>query len=196
MITTEVSAAPGTTAELVERARGGDALAWANLVTRYTPFLYRIARSFGLSRASSSDVVQTAWLRFVEHQAELRTPGAVSGWLATTARRESLALQRRERASVDLGPQDAEPTEPGPSVEEQVVRSNNHAVLAQALDRIPARDRQLLAMLTAFDGASYADVAIALGMPIGSIGPTRARALARLRRELEAMGMTEFDLAG
>jgi RNA polymerase sigma factor (sigma-70 family) len=185
-----------TTAELARRAIAGDEAAWADLVRRLTPFLYRVARSFGLSTAASGDVVQTAWLRLVEHQGALRSYDAVGAWLATTTRREALAVVRRERATTSWDPEALDVADGGPSVEDDVIRSGAVALLAAAMRRIPARDRQLLTVLSAADGASYADIAAALDIPIGSIGPTRSRALAKLRRELAALGIDGYEFVG
>lgn len=185
-----------TTAELARRAIAGDETAWADLVRRLTPFLYRVARSFGLSAAASGDVVQTAWLRLVEHQGALRSYDAVGAWLATTTRREALAVVRRERSITSVDPEALDVPDNGRSVEDDVIRSGVAALLREAMQRIPARDRQLLTLLSCADGASYAEIAAALDVPIGSIGPTRGRALAKLRRELAALGIDAYELIG
>lgn len=178
--------------DLVSRAAAGDWAAWEGLVQRYTGLLWATARSFRLGEADSADVVQTCWLRLAEHLDRLRTPAAVGGWLATTARRECLRLLRshaREQPR-ELGAE-ADWPDGDPSPEHQVADRDRNRRLRAALRRLPARDQQLLQVLAASPPPSYQQVAAALGMPIGSIGPTRARTLARLRHQLAVVGLDE-----
>lgn len=178
--------------DLVGRAAAGDRAAWEGLVQRYTGLLWATARSFRLGEADSADVVQTCWLRLAEHLDRLRTPVAVGGWLATTARHECLRLVRshtREQPR-ELDAEADRPTG-DPSPEHQVADRDRNRRLRAALRRLPARDQQLLQVLAASPPPSYQQVAAALGMPIGSIGPTQARCLARLRHQLAVVGLDE-----
>lgn len=176
------------TAWLFRRARDGDQQAWDRLVSRYTALLWRIARAHHLSAADAGDVVQTTWLRLVEHSDRISDPTRLGGWLATTARRECLRvlrLSRRERPhpddheAFDGGLPPAAPPDTG------LLRMERDAQLWSALATLPERSRVLLRVLMADPPPSYDEVADALGMPRGSIGPTRARSLARLRELLE-----------
>jgi RNA polymerase sigma factor (sigma-70 family) len=177
------------TNDLVARAAAGDRSAWDELVDRYGGLLWSIARAHRLSQADAADVVQITWLRLAERLGTLREPSSVRAWLATTARRESLRIVREtERvASLDdwtwssLG---ADPTD-GP--EATVLRNERDRLLWQAFELLPEQSRRLLRLLVA-EPSSYREVAAALDMPIGSIGPTRARSLAELRRNLAALG--------
>jgi len=178
-----MDAAPGA---LVRRAATGDQAAWAPLVERYQSLVWSIARSYRLSGDDASDVVQTTWLRLVEHLDRIRDPDAVGSWLATTARNECLAhIRRRGRQGVSL---DAVPevADVGPSPGEGVIVRERDAELWAALHHISERCRQLLRILASDPPPSYQEVGAALSMPVGSIGPTRARCLQKLRSSISA----------
>ncbi len=168
-------------AELVCRARAGDRLAWEWLYARFTPMLRRIAGSYGLAPADAEDAVQTTWLRLVANVARVREPAAVAAWLAMTARRESLRLRRRaarERPSDDPALGDgAARAEP----ERDLIAAERRAALRCALATLPERQRRLMTLFLADPSMEYCSVGARLAMPLGSIGPTRARGLARLR---------------
>jgi RNA polymerase sigma factor (sigma-70 family) len=167
---------------LVQRAAAHEEQAWRDLVERYSPLLWSVTRSFGLPQQRAGDVVQTAWLRLVQHIGGLRDPEHVGAWLATTARREAMravASGRREdlqdESSWDRADVSQEPPDAG------ILRHEQHDRLETALAALPPRQEQLLRILSTDPAPSYREVAAATGMPIGSIGPTRARALDRLR---------------
>jgi RNA polymerase sigma factor (sigma-70 family) len=171
---------------LVSAAKTGDAEAWSALVDRYTARLRCVARGHRLPAHDVEDVVQTTWLRLLEHIDRVREPHAVGAWLETTARRESLRIVRSGRRE-ELT--DVEPVEAVAPVDEQRLASTERrAALATAVDRLPCRDRALLGLLVAEPAPSYADISDRLDMPIGSIGPTRARCLERLRRDAALAG--------
>lgn len=169
--------------ELVRRAAGGDEAAWAELVDQYTAMVWNICRVAGLGPHDAADVTQAVWMRLVENLDRLRDPDRVGSWLATTAKRERLRmLSRRDRhESTD----ELEIADPAPGPADQVEQHERVRVLAAALERLPEREQQLLRMLARPDRPSYAEVSHTLGMPVGSIGPTRIRALTRLRHEIE-----------
>lgn len=168
------------TGELVNRARAGDAAAWRALVDRYSRLLCAIARSYGLSGADIDDVVQTTWLRLVERLPRLRDPARAGAWLAVTARRESQATLRRR--GHERGLAGHTPSVTGPH---HVVFGRELAgSVAAALDAVPPRCRALLELSIASPRLSYAEISTALGVPLGSVGPTRARCLIHLRRRL------------
>jgi RNA polymerase sigma factor (sigma-70 family) len=176
---------PGWLATRVRLAASGNARAWSELVEEFEGMLWAIARGYRLCDADAADVVQTTWLRLAENLGRLREPARVGGWLATTARRECL---RTLRASTRELP-DAEPPEamdtPSPTVDDALLDAERDAALRAALQQLPSRDQALLLMLVTDSPPSYAEIGAALRMPIGSIGPTRGRALDRLRGELE-----------
>lgn len=169
-----------STADLVRRAGQGDADAWRALVRRYSRLLVAIARSYGLNGADADDVMQTTWLRLVERLTLLRDPARAGAWLAVTARRESMATLRRlgrERPLRGHGPSVTGP-------HHVVFGRDLAACVAAALEVIPPRCRDLLELLAGSPRLSYAEISAALEMPVGSVGPTRARCLTQLRRHL------------
>jgi len=180
-----------TPAALIRAAGGGDEAAWAELVSRYSGMVWAVARGHRLGPADAADVVQTVWLRLVEHLDRLHDPEHVGGWLATTTRHECLRVIRR--AGRELPDEDIEASAdslaaPEPSPESVVLADERKVLLWQALERLPERCRTLLRALAMAPDGGYAEISAALGMPIGSIGPTRARCLDRLRAQIEVSG--------
>lgn len=165
---------------LVERARAGDQQAWSHLVTRFDPILRRAARSFRLAHADVDDVVQTTWMLLFTHIDSIREPAAVPGWLATTARRQALRLLRSRAhelptENLDLGPSLVD------TPESLVLAAERSEVVGHAIATLPAHQRRVIATLAAQPTLRYEQLGELLEMPTGSIGPTRARGLVRLR---------------
>jgi RNA polymerase sigma factor (sigma-70 family) len=169
-------------AALVHAARAGDADAWRGLVERFDSGLRHIARSFRLAPADVDDVVQATWLELLERIATLREPAAVGGWLATVTRRN--ALRRRQRAMRELLTDDPDvgDRQDAHGPEERVLAAERRAVLAGAIGALPERNRRLLTVLLTQPELDYRRLGEQLSMPLGSIGPSRARALAQLAR--------------
>jgi RNA polymerase sigma factor (sigma-70 family) len=166
-------------------AAAGDRRAWSELVDEFEAMLWAIARGHRLGHADGADVVQTTWLRLAENLDRLRDPARLGAWLATTARRECLrTLRASTRELPDPAPPEAVDREIQP-IDGALIEAERDAALRSALERLPARDQALLLMLVADSPPSYEEIGAALRMPIGSIGPTRGRALARLRGQLE-----------
>jgi RNA polymerase sigma factor (sigma-70 family) len=167
-------------AELLAAVRAGDELAWVQLVDRYTVFLWSVCRSFRLGRAAAEDIIQTVWLRLLERGHTIRDPGALTAWLITTARRECLRVVEAQRrtAGEDLLPELVDHRGP----EDASLRAARDRVLWRACQQLSERDAQLLILLAR--GLSYDEIAAVLGLPLGSIGPTRIRAMRKLRAEL------------
>ena len=174
----------GGPAELVAAAGGGDQRAWEELVDRFGGLVWSVARIHGLSAADAADVSQTAWLRLVEHLDRIRDPERVGSWLASTARHEALRVLRRAGRELPVG--DEAELEPRGAVVEppdaHALASERDEVLWKAFAALPPRCQRLLRVLIADPVLSYQEVAASLQMPIGSIGPTRARCLSQLRR--------------
>jgi RNA polymerase sigma factor (sigma-70 family) len=169
-------------AGLLAAAARADQSAWDEIVERYSPMLVSVVSRFRLNPAQVDDIAQTVWLRLVEHLGSLREPEALPGWIATTARRESLRVLANERRSSPM----SAVTEAGlvsdqPSPDEELLRSERHEALLAGLAELPARMRELLLMLIQDPPLTYAEITERTGMPVGSVGPTRARALERLR---------------
>ena len=168
-------------------ARAGDAAAWSAIVNRFSGRIRAVARRHRLGASAVEDVLQTTWLQLLKHIGQLREPAALGAWLETIARRESLRLlQSAERESpTELELEDhAEGPEDDPSVAIQ-----QRTALANALERLPHHQQTLMTMLASKPDVSYNTISRALGIPIGSIGPTRGRALARLRGDEELMAV-------
>lgn len=181
------------TASLVRRAAGGEQHAWDQLVDAYGGLVWATARSHGLSEADAADVCQSTWCKLVGKLGALRRPEAVGAWLATTARRQCVELHRAQRGVVPLGDDLPEQLSHEPAPDRALLLDQRDRGLTAALDRIPARDAQLLRVLFADPAPRYADVAATLGVPVGSIGPMRERALTRLRREAVRLRLGEHD---
>jgi len=167
---------------VVRAAKGGDAGAWSALVDRFAARVGRVARRHRLAAHDVEDVVQTTWLRLLEHIEGVREPGAVGAWLETTARRESLRLVSAGRLE-ELTGEEPEAGAADPVDEQRLVAAEQRAALRTAVGGLQGRERALFSLLLADPQPSYAEISRALDMPIGSIGPTRARCLERLRRD-------------
>ena len=172
-------------AELVAQARLGDQDAWREIVRRHLPILWSAARAVGLREADAADVCQYTWLVLSENLHSIREPAKLSGWLITTARNEALRVRkvRGRELPVDLwGPPEAD--YPGP--EELVLDSERAVRLWRAFGTLTDQCRDILRLVAYAPDLSYRDVAGALGMPVGSLGSTRSRCLAVLRRRVGA----------
>jgi RNA polymerase sigma factor (sigma-70 family) len=175
--------APRELGALVRAAAAGDQQAWSSLVTRFSPYVRAIARRHRLAASDQDDVVQRTWLALFRHIDGLVAPQALVGWLATTARNESLAVLRASQRElpVDEVPLDVQPSGREDAIDEELYEAARRAALRSAVRRIEGRERAMLEMLIA--GPSYSEISAKLKMPVGSIGPTRARSLERLRRD-------------
>jgi RNA polymerase sigma factor (sigma-70 family) len=168
----------------LREAAAGDERAWSELVAEFEPMLWAITRAHRLGHADAADVVQTTWLRLAENLGGIREPTRLGAWLATTARRECLrGLRTSARELPDSEHADAIDVD-APPIDGALLEAEWRATVRSALRQLPARDQSLLLMLVADSTRSYEEIGSKLAMPIGSIGPTRGRALERLRREL------------
>jgi RNA polymerase sigma factor (sigma-70 family) len=170
---------------LVVRAREGDRRAWGEIVERYAPLVWSICRRSGLSEQDAEDVGQGVWLRLVEQLPALREPAALPGWLATTTRRECLRVRRAARRHDPLdGVEDrGNPDDEWMAAAEQaLLLAERELALRAAFTQLDPRCQQLLALLVHDPPIAYADISVKLNMPVGGIGPNRARCLDKLRR--------------
>jgi RNA polymerase sigma factor (sigma-70 family) len=172
---------PTDAARLVERVRAGEAGAWRDLVEAYSGLIRSVGRTHRLTDADVADVVQTTWLRAFEHLERLRQPGRLPAWLVTVARRESLRLLRNDKRCTPVETEVLAEIPDARSVEAKLLAEERNAQLWRAVSALPPRQRQTLTLLAREPDASYETIGSALGMPVGSIGPTRLRALSRLR---------------
>jgi RNA polymerase sigma factor (sigma-70 family) len=169
-------------AELVRAARAGEEAAWADLLQRFDRKLRAVARSYRLPPADVDDVLQATWLQLFRHIDGVRDPAAVASWLVTTAHRESLrrvTAPGREVLTDALGLVERSHDD-GP--EAHALAAEQRAILRGAFATLPDRHRRLMTALVAAPGVGYRELSAALAIPIGSIGPIRARCLRRLAR--------------
>jgi len=174
--------------QLVHAAAAGDRAAWDGLVEEFAGMVWSVARAYRLGGADASDVSQATWLRLLEHLGQIREPASVGAWLATTARRECLRVLSESRRRVLYGDDTPEFPSCDASPGDAVLTSERDDALRRAFSRLSESDQALLRLLMADPRPPYEEIAQALSMPIGSIGPTRQRALERLRRELAKQG--------
>jgi len=177
-----------TVSDLVRDAKLGDQRAWDAIVARYGSLVWAVARAHRLGDADAADAAQATWLKLLRHVGDIKEPKCLGGWIATTARRECLRILRHAGRVDPLGELPETP-DAGPDVDEQMLTSERDAHLWRAFGALGSRDQALLRMLAADPAPSYEEISAALGMPVGSIGPTRARALARLHRALDRLGV-------
>lgn len=169
-------------AQLFTEYLAGERASLERLVELLNPTLWHLARACGLSRVDSEDVIQTAWLRMVDKATTIREPTTVLAWLGTTLRREAWRVRgasRRELPGVMI--EDLDPT-PGP--DELAVLDLASRVLWRHFSALNPRCQALLRVVSQGGRPDYASLCEALDMPVGSIGPTRGRCLAALRRAL------------
>jgi RNA polymerase sigma factor (sigma-70 family) len=188
----EVGNACGT-ADLLGRAARNDQQAWRELVDRHSAMVWGAARAYSSNAADAEDVCQATWLLLAENLDRLRSPEALPGWLATTARREALRLtkaRRRETPSgVDTGVFDVRDATDGP--ESKALRSVLSVRMWKAFAELSHQCQQLLRVVAVAPETSYAQISEALGMARGTIGPKKTRCLDALRKRLSALEFLE-----
>ncbi|KAA1420258.1 sigma-70 family RNA polymerase sigma factor [Nocardioides humilatus] len=185
-------------ATLVPAAREGDQHAWDAIVDRFLPLVGSVIRQHRLSEADGDDVSQTVWLRLVEHLGALREPDALPGWIRTTTRNECLRVINARGRMRPVDPQ----SEVGLDAvvddiaHEDLLAAERRQVLRDALLELPAARRDLLLLLLDDPPVPYEEISARLGIPIGSIGPTRARALDQLRKITALRGIGPDPVGG
>jgi RNA polymerase sigma factor (sigma-70 family) len=184
--------------DLVTRASQGDQRAWNDLVERYAPLVWSVCRRYQLRSADAEDVHQTVWLQLVSRLDKIRDPAALPGWLATTTRRECvrvLRAARGPRAAVPVPDLGTIPDQQAGLADQDLLEAERHAALREALARLPACCQRLIGKLIEDPPLSYAQISASLGIPVGSIGPLRARCLDRLRRDPAIAAQINADAA-
>jgi RNA polymerase sigma factor (sigma-70 family) len=186
-----------TVVALVTRAAGGDPTAWDEIVERYGPLVWSICARFQLSSHDREDVAQNVWLLLVEQLGKLREPAALPGWIATTTHRECLRVVTAARKTERLGTglDDALQFVDDTIIDEEILMAERNAALRAAFAELPPKYQQLLAMLISDPPYSYAEISEKLQIPVGSIGPQRARCLERLRRSSALAGLADIHWA-
>jgi RNA polymerase sigma factor (sigma-70 family) len=173
-------------AELVAAVRAGGPdrqVAWRELLRRHTPKMSAVARSFDIDRATVDDLVQTAWLRFLERSEQIRDTGSVGPWLCMVVRNEARRLVTRRRTVPVADGWDRTPADL-PDPDRRITIDDDARALRSAFSRLGEQCRQLLTLMIADPPLSYDEIAVALDRPRGSLGPTRQRCLEQLRKLL------------
>jgi len=171
--------------DLVASASSGDSRAWDALVDRYAPLVRSICRKYQLGRTDADDVAQSVWLHLVDHLDHIRNAAALPGWLATTTRRECWRVMRTSGApqKIIFEPNaDRRRHEQCGAPDQRLLEAERHAAVREAVTHLPREGQALIAMLIADPPLPYAEISAKLGLPIGSIGPTRSRYLDKIRR--------------
>ena len=178
-----------TDRELVAACRRGDREAWSVLIARYERLIWSVPHRYRLPDHDRADVFQTACVRLLEHLGRLRNRDSIASWLLTTTARICWERTRQERRRAAAHPPVAD--QPGvPAPHEIVEELEEQALVRAALARLPDRCRRIVELtLLASPAPSYREIAEELGIPEGSIGPTRARCLKKLRTMLEETGL-------
>jgi RNA polymerase sigma factor (sigma-70 family) len=175
-------------AGLVGRAAGGDQWAWERLVDQYARLVWAMTRDFRLAESDAADVAQVTWMRLLEHIDRIEHPARIGSWLASTARNECLrtVAARKKIVLIHDNAVLTDVTAHQSAVDERLLADERAQDVRRAVSSLPWQWQRLLELLMADPPASYAQISDQLGLPVGSIGPTRGRCLARLRVLLQA----------
>lgn len=172
-------------AELLVAAGAGNQRAWNTLVDKYGRLVWSVVRGFRFDAATAADVSQTVWLRLVEHCDRIRDPERLASWLATTARNESIRALRRQSRTIPTEFSVEVADDSAPPVDERILEDEQLGEVLGALGEMSPKCREILELLCTDPPLDYEAISEMLGMPIGSIGPTRSRCIERLQRLLE-----------
>lgn len=173
--------------EVFERYRAGEAAAMGDLVALLTPILWHTVRAQRLDRESTEDVLQTTWLALVGHADSISDSRAVLQWMLVAAKREAWRVLRGQTRQTPTEIEEDAMATPDHQLPENVtLRGAEQQLLWSHISELPERCRELLRVIAFADRPDYAELARALRMPVGSIGPTRGRCLAKLRASLTA----------
>ncbi|MCA5892682.1 sigma-70 family RNA polymerase sigma factor [Isoptericola sp. NEAU-Y5] len=180
--------------------RDGRSGALTSLVREATPLLWHTVRAQGVDRDAADDVVQSTWAALVRHVDTIAEPKAVLKWLLVTAKRAAWEAVRKTRDDArrrtelpdDVLESGAALPDLGPGPEATVLDDERDQILWSALREVPERCQQLLKLISLADRPDYKAISAALGMPVGSIGATRGRCLAKLRAVLTDQGKVSW----
>src|SRR5262245_29454689 len=174
---------------LVRNAAAGDRWAWERLVDKYSRLIWAMTRDFKLAESDAADIVQATWLRLLEHIDRIEHPDRLGSWLATTARHECLRQVTAAKRVTPVQHDDmsfSSAVAHEPDIDERLLAEERAQAVREAVSVLPSRSQQLLELLMADPPVPYTEISSQLGLPIGSIGPTRGRCLERLRILLDA----------
>jgi len=179
-----------TDPELVAMCLRGDAQAWEALIMRYRRLVYSVPVRFGFTSADAADVFQAVCLKLIEHLHELKDETKVSAWLITTTTRQCIHVKSLKHRETGADEEFEEPADPGENLEDLRIMTETQQTIRDAVEQLSGRCRDLIEMLY-FDqrSLSYEEISQKMGMPVASIGPTRARCLDKLRTQLRRRGI-------
>lgn len=176
-----------TDEELVMACRGGDESAWEAITLKYQSLLFSIPRRAGLSRDLASDVLQEVFVTLFRKLDQLEKPEFLKAWLVTTTRHKTIHLIKRETRGRPISIDDVdhehafEIPDKSPLADDALIRLERETQIEAAFTHLDDRCRRLLVMLyMESEAISYAEIAENLQLPLGSIGPTKARCLQKL----------------
>lgn len=169
--------------KLVADCLDDNPVAWRALIDKYSPLVWAITRTFRMATHDREDVYQSTWANVVAHLGDLQSPERLTAWLATTTRRECLKQIKRSTRDIPIGDSVTleTPDHESEATVHQVFRRVAGEEVREAFRRLPDRDQRLLGLLVSDNAPNYDSVSGLLGLPRGSIGPLRGRALTRLR---------------
>jgi RNA polymerase sigma factor (sigma-70 family) len=182
--------------DLVTRAAKGEKQAWDALVERFIPLIWSICRNHRLSNADAEDVGQIVWMQLTGQLDKIRDPAALPGWLVTVTHRECLRVMDATHRLPMVGYViDAEiiADERSAAAEQELLATERHAALREAFATLSPSDQQLIALLLDDPPVSYGEISARLGIPVGSIGPTRRRCVDKLRRHPAIAALIDTD---
>ncbi len=196
MAETSQTTEPLSDAAIVARCQRGDGAAWEILVQRYQRLVYAIVRRIGHDEHAAADVFQTVFMRLMTHLPRLTDHDRLQAWIVTTTKREALLQRKRAMRTVSLTHDDDsdgdteqwDVADDALLPEEALEAAQSQNIVRNGLESLDTRCRELLTLLYRYDDdkIAYEDVARRMDMPLGSIGPTRARCLGKLRKIVEA----------
>lgn len=173
-------------AVLVDEAAAGRQEAWNEIVRRFLPLVFAVTGGFRLGQSEQQDVAQSVWLKLYQNLSGIREPDALPGWISVTTRNEALRVVQAHKRWVPVDPQLPvqlnERSTSVPDVDESVLRAERNQMIRDGLRELPEKERQLLEMMVEDPAPTYREIAKRLNIAIGSIGPLRARYLAKLRQ--------------
>jgi RNA polymerase sigma factor (sigma-70 family) len=182
--------ATDSVANLLQRIDDGDPAAWDEILRRYGRLVSTTVRSFRLQEADALDAMQMTWLRLTENAHRVQFPEHLGGWLVTTARHECLRILHQATFGPYLTDESPEiVSDPSAGPEQRAIDAHTTRTLRKLIDELPPRRRTLIRMLFTDNPRSYATIARIAEIPVGGIGPNRARALRQLQARLNAHGM-------
>jgi RNA polymerase sigma factor (sigma-70 family) len=189
--------------ELIEAARKSDEEAWEQIICRYQPLINAISRRHRLAPYDAHDLSQYVWMQLLGHIHKLREPRALPGWISATTTHRCYEILRTDKRSVSVDPQvicryelvdtatRRTNSEGRRAVDDALLRAEQRRAVRQGLAELTETQQQLLLLLVADPPVPYCEISRRMNLPIGSIGPTRARLLKKLQKSIAVRPLLE-----